>query len=396
MKIHIANALSVILLLSATNLNLRAQQNISGSFLSNGNVRTYLGALPDNPEFPLRLVILFCGPAEGAGQMVERHFNDYLGTNTMVVYPEPLYFMGAFGFEIGSEEDDFLMVEDLIDHIDDNFSIDLNDICIGGVSNGGTFCYDLVCEYNSTESNRPYQFKAFAVVAGVMDSTHVNLDYCNIANEVPLIAIHGTDDQHAFYEGNSYYYNGIDTFWYNNAHTEALIDFWARTINGCDENPSVTPLPDLVIEPQVPSTVELIKYECDNCSNTQLYKVINGLHTWPTSNAVNDNLYGGHNQDIVASQLIADFFECSNTLSTSNELLDSSSISVYPNPVGEMFYIETTHSIEHVEIINTTGQTVFSALNSSTTIELRDFTPGIYFLRIETDAGTTVKKIVKH
>jgi poly(3-hydroxybutyrate) depolymerase len=71
--------------------------------------------------------------------MAERHFNDYLGTNTMVVYPEPFYFMGAFGFEIGSEEDDFLMVEDLINHIDSNYSIDINDICIGGVSNGGVF-----------------------------------------------------------------------------------------------------------------------------------------------------------------------------------------------------------------------------------------------------------------
>jgi hypothetical protein len=25
---------------------------------------------------------------------------------------------------------------------------------------------------------------------------------------------------------------------------------------------------------------------------------------------LNDNLYGGHNQDIIASQLIAEFFEC--------------------------------------------------------------------------------------
>jgi len=376
---------------------LSAQQSISGSFSSNGNTRTYLGAIPDNPEPPLRLVILFCGVAEGAAQMAERHFNDYLGNNTMVVYPEPFYWLSAFGYEIGSAEDDFLMVEDLIGHIDSNYTIDLNDICIGGVSQSGVFTYDLVCEYNRTASTRPYRFKAFAVVAGGMDTSYVNLDHCNIAKEVPLIAIHGTDDQAAFYEGNSYYYNGQDTAWYYNAHTEAVVDFWARTINGCDENPSVTPLPDLVIEPQVPSTVELIEYDCDNCSNTQLYKIINGLHTWPTSDAVNDNLYGGHNQDIIASQLIAEFFECTPTVvSTTAVNLDPGSVSVYPNPFVDELSIEVNGGLRRVEIYSPSGKSVFANREPGPTISLNHLTAGIYFLRIETDAGTVMKKIIKN
>ena len=57
---------------------LLAQQSISGSFSSNGNTRAYLGAIPDNPEPPMRLVMLFCGVGETAATMAERHFNDSL------------------------------------------------------------------------------------------------------------------------------------------------------------------------------------------------------------------------------------------------------------------------------------------------------------------------------
>jgi len=375
---------------------LSAQQSISGSFSSNGNTRSYLGAIPDNPEPPMRLVLLFCGPGEPASEMVKRHFNDYLGNNTMVVYPEPVHWLGSFYYLIDSTRNDPQMVEDLIGHINANYSIDLNDICIGGVSAGGQFTYDMVCEYNSTTSTRPYRFKAFAVVAGGMYASDLNVDSCNIAKEVPLIAFHGTADGGYHYEGNSYYYNGQDTFWFYNAHKEDEVEFWARTINGCDANPSITPLPDLVIEPQQPSTVELIEYNCDNCSNTQLYKINNGMHTWPTSDATLDNMWGGHNQDIIASQLIAEFFECIPTVvSTTDVHLGLNSVSVYPNPVIDELSIQVDGALKRVEIYSPTGKKVLSSITPDYTISLGHLTPGIYFLSVETDADTVIKKFIK-
>lgn len=224
MKILSILTLLISVLLCST---LSAQQSISGSFSSSGNTRAYLGAIPDNPEPSMRLVILFCGVGEPAEQMAQRHFNDYLGNNTTVVYPEPVFWLSSFHYDIDSTRNDPQMVEDLISHIDSNYSIDLNDICIGGVSNGGSFTYNLVCEYNSTTSTRPYRFKAFAVVAGAMLASDLNVDSCNIAEEIPLIAFHGTADPAAFYEGNSYYYNGQDTFWAYDAPTEDVVKFWA-------------------------------------------------------------------------------------------------------------------------------------------------------------------------
>lgn len=371
-----------------------AQQSISGSFSSNGNTRTYIGAIPNNPQTPLRLVILFCGAFEDAAEMEKRHFNDYLGNNTMVVYPEPYYFMGSF--QTDSVANDFLMVEDLITHISSNHTIDINDICIGGFSSGAIFSYDLVCEFNNSASTRPYAFKAFAVVAGAMDTSEINLNHCPIADEVPLIAFHGTADPSVFYGGNSFYYNGQDTLWAQDAPTENVVDFWARTINGCNANPTVTPLPDSIVEPQVPTTVERIEYNCNNCNNTQLYRIVGGLHTWPTSDAAWDNMYGGHNQDIVASKLIADFFECTTTVSTAEIDFNAPTVSIYPNPFIDNISIETSADVQNVEVYSTTGQKVFGTIAPNDLIYLNDLTSGMYFLRVETDKGTTVKKIIKN
>ena len=372
--------------------SLFAQQSISGSFSSNGNTRTYIGAIPDSPQTPLRLVILFCGANEDAGQMELRGFNNYLGNNTIVVYPEPYFFMGSFGAD--TLANDYLMVEDLITHIASNYTIDANEICVGGFSNGAIFTYDLVCEFSNSASTRPYTFKAFAVVAGAMDTTEVNLAYCPIANEVPLIAFHGTDDNFADYEGVTVYTGGIDTITVYSSPTEETVDFWARTINGCNANPTVTPLPDLVVESH-PSTVERIEYDCNNCNNTQLYRIVGGAHTWPTSDAIWDNLAEGHNMDIVASELIADFFECSTPVSTVNVNVDPGSVSVYPNPVVDELSIEVNGDLRRVEIYSPTGKKVLSTVAPDYTISLGHLTSGIYFLSVETDEGAIMKKIIK-
>lgn len=384
---------SLILLICLLVLNSPAfsQQSISGSFTSNGITRSYLGAIPDNPPPNMRLVLLFCGLMETAANMEERHFNDYLGNNTMVVYPEPVSWLSSFDETLGDPQ----MVEDLISHISSNYSIDLNDICIGGVSNGAVFTYELVCEYNSVSSTRPYRFKAFAAVAGSMHAADLNVDSCDIAQKVPLIAFHGTADPTFLYQGNSFYYNGQDTSWLYDAATEDVVEFWAKTINGCDSNPSVRLLADSIIEPQEPSTVELIEYECGNSCNTQLYKINNGWHSWPTSDAPRDNLYGRHNQDIIASKLIAEFFECSATVSISEIELSAPKVSVYPNPFINHISIETSAVAQRVEVYRTTGEKVLSKTATNEPIYLNNLRSGMYLLRIETGEGTIVKRIIK-
>lgn len=378
----------MVFLLFAGSSYLCAQQSISGSFESDGQTRSYLGAIPENPQTPLRLVILFCGATENAAQMELRGFNDFLGNNTMVVYPEP--FNVTFGFGNSAGVDDFQMVEDLIAHLSTNHTLDLNELCVGGFSNGGIFSYNLVCDFNDPNSDRPYSFKSFAIVSGAMETGEANGSDCPVADEVPAIVFHGSQDPVIAYGGG----NVPPPVSIATEATEVVVAFWAVQINGCSENPTVTALPDNVTETPVASSVELIEYACTSSPATRLYRINGGQHAWPGGNA-NFDLTQSRNMDINASALIAEFFASASTLSTSETFLDPDVVSVYPNPVKDILSIETPYTLKKIEIFNITGQEVYAHVQPGLQVSTAELRPGIYLMKIETEAGTDVKKIVK-
>lgn len=367
---------------------LSAQQLISGTFESGGGTRSYMGAVPEVPQENLRLVILFCGVMENASQMALRGFNNYLGDNSMVIYPEPTNTNFGFGNSVGV--DDFLMVEDLITAMTSEYSINLDDICIGGFSNGGIFTYNLICDFNSPESTRPYSFKSFAIVSGAMEAGQANGSDCPIANETPAIIFHGTQDPVIAYAGG----NVPPPVSLAIEATETVVQFWAVEVNGCSESPSITTLANNVTESPVSSSVELMEYNCTSSANTRLYRINGGQHAWPSGNA-NFDLAQSRNLDINASELIAEFFANSTSVSISENKFDSNAVTIYPNPVSDFLSIETKYALEKLEIIDISGHQI-SFEHPNRKISMVDLKPGIYFLRIQTEAGIDIKRILKH
>ena len=77
----------------------------------------------------------------------------------------------------------------------------------------------------------------------------------------------------------------------------------------------------------------------------------------------------------------------------------SSSLNVYPNPVNDKLYIETEVKIENVAIYTITGVMVGQQTTDNgqqtLTIDLSELNSGIYFIKISTDNGEIVKRIVK-
>ncbi len=374
------------------NLNLSAQQTISGSFSSGAETRSYIGAVPNSPQTSLRLVILFCGVGEDASQMELRGFNDFLGDNTMVIYPQPFSTMAGFGNSAGV--DDIQMVEDLIANVATDYTIDLNDICIGGFSNGGIFTYRLVCDFNSPSSTRAYSFKSFAVVSGAMPDGEANTTDCPIAGSLPMIAFHGTDDPLIQYNGGF-----VFPINFTAEATDTTINFWATSINGCSTPPTATTLADSVIEAQAPSTVERLEYGCRESGKTVFYRIDGGLHAWPGGNGTFD-IQQDRNRDINASKLIAEFFEAEESVPTSilndewNMINDL--VSVFPNPVNDVLTISTTVHINQIEILNAMGKTVLAETQPNHSISLEGLTSGIYFLKAESEEGFTVVRIIKN
>lgn len=70
---------------------------------------------------------------------------------------------------------------------------------------------------------------------------------------------------------------------------------------------------------------------------------------------------------------------------------------IYPNPIQEYFYIQSTSLIGKVTIYNTQGQLIFEKICDSNQVEIKtaSFNKGIYFLNIDSETGQQVKKLIK-
>lgn len=378
----------IALFLGCVPSHLTAQTTFNGSFSSSGQSRSYLAAVPSNSQGSLNLVLLFCGLNEDTAQMALRGFHDYLGNNTMVVYPQPNNALAGFGNQNGV--DDFQMVEDLITELAANHNLDLNNIFVGGFSNGAIFTYRLVCDFNSSASNRAYVFKAFAVVSGAMEQGTLNTTDCP-ASTTPHIVFHGTQDPIINYSNAGLIPPPLNLM---TEPVDSSLQFWTSTINNCNASPTVSALPDLVTE--VPnSTVERHQYSaCTGSPNSVFYKINGGLHAWPGGNA-NLDIAQSRNQDINASELIANFFANTNTVSLKE--VGSSALGgyFYPNPAKAHITLEFTEKVECIEIISLNGQVQLRIEEPAEKIDVSQLKPGMYFLRVMTKKGHKLHKMIK-
>ena len=84
--------------------------------------------------------------------------------------------------------------------------------------------------------------------------------------------------------------------------------------------------------------------------------------------------------------------------SVNDNLMDD--FKVYPNPVNDRLYIETSTQIQSIEVYDIYGR-IQNLRNSETqklrnSIDVSDLNNGIYFVKINTEEGNIVKRIVKN
>jgi hypothetical protein len=68
---------------------------------------------------------------------------------------------------------------------------------------------------------------------------------------------------------------------------------------------------------------------------------------------------------------------------------------IFPNPANGVIRIETDYSINSIKVFNTSGQLVLEQNNSSNQIDVSHLSRGLLFVKIETDYGSLVKKVIK-
>ena len=275
--------LSLILMLFF-NLSMFSQQTIYDSIFHDGVYRQYITYIPSiyQPSQPTPLLFNLHGRTGTAySTMWHADFRPIADTaNFIIIHPQGLLDnTGVTHWNLGqSSVDDIGFLNSLYSNIVSNYNINLDQVYSTGMSNGGYMSYYLACNMNN-------KIAAIASVTGAMGSfTQLN---CNPTHPTPIMEIHGTNDV-------------IVPF--NNIVSG--IEYW-RDYNNCNLIADTIFIPDLVLGDS--SNVEHIIYNNgDNGVTTELFKIINGGHTWPGSNFPNSN--GITNYDINAALEIWKFF----------------------------------------------------------------------------------------
>lgn len=69
------------------------------------------------------------------------------------------------------------------------------------------------------------------------------------------------------------------------------------------------------------------------------------------------------------------------------------SLAVYPNPANDLVTIETAATIERVEVVSLSGQSVLETNNS--TINVSELTAGVYMILVKTNEGVSSTRLIK-
>lgn len=84
----------------------------------------------------------------------------------------------------------------------------------------------------------------------------------------------------------------------------------------------------------------------------------------------------------------------SNTLST--DTFDTAeSIIIYPNPVNDYLRLKDDTTISSFEVFDISGKRIDSNTLSDYRIDVRKYTPGVYFLHLQTEKGVSISKFIK-
>lgn len=383
--------LFALLILSATTL-VSAQQSINATLTHDGIERTYTVFIPEayDSTNAIPLVFNFHGYGSNAGQQtfyanlaVEAAANNFL-----LVHPQGTQnAMGAnfWNANWGAEVDDIGFTVAMIDALSDEYNVDSLRVYSTGMSNGGYMSYALACALSD-------RIAAIASVTGTM--TAGQTDICETIRTVPIMQFHGTADPTVPYEG-SQFGEGIDF----------VMEYWAEK-NACGSDPEFIMIPDTDMADG--STAEHYIWSTeDNEALVELYKIIDGEHTWPGASFNN----GVTNQDINASALIWEFFSkhslpeaeepmvngLESNGSQNTDLLGALSFS--PNPAVSFLNIDLG-TIEfanvQISIFDNAGKRVLKTETQSqrSSLDVSTLAKGLYFVHCSSEREVEVRKLL--
>ena len=232
--------------------------------------REYIYYAPENMESGAPLVFVLHGYFGTAAGMYDisgfRELADQEGFG--VVWPQGLPDGSGnnhwnANFDWGSETDLEFLVQ-LAQHLQTEHGHSPECTYSCGYSNGGYMSYSLACRAADT-------FRGIGSVGGTM--TNNDWDDCQPTEQVPVVHLHGTQDETILYEGTTNWQFG----WGQQPGVETIVGWWAEQ-NECASTEEWE-MPDL--DPSDGSDVDVIwHYGGINGYQAKLYRVNGGGHDW--------------------------------------------------------------------------------------------------------------------
>lgn len=358
-----------------------AQVETTNTLEFGGESREFLSYVPAMYDGSEAVPIVFC--LHGLGDNMNNFSNIGMNlvadtANFIVITPQALVDdltqsaawnsgAGAFGIFPNTDVDDVGFISAMIDTLAADYNIDLSRVYSCGFSMGGFMSQRLACELND-------RIAAIASVAGTIG----NDVSCNPGNNVPVCHFHGTVDSTVAYEGNTFGSDAEDT-----------VEFWVDN-NGCDTDSVHTNLPDLFVDGY---TVEHTIYlNCNDEADVEHFKVNGANHVWL-----------GQMNDISYTPEIWKFFLNHENIVGVNEIENTVSVSIYPNPTNSFTYLEFNaekRDILTVQIIDAKGSTLMGTKETifigANLIELNlsHLSSGIYTINAVSNNGVLFSELL--
>jgi polyhydroxybutyrate depolymerase len=219
---------------------------------------------------------------------------DALADERGFVVAYPRYIFGQWAVGCGEDCDlegdrDQNFIRALIDALRDRLGTDRGRVYLTGFSNGGLATYHLACELSD-------RIAAAAPVGALM--IEPQWQSCSLNPPVPFLMIHGTQDGQFPWDGAA----GVSTTRMSAAATVERL----AALDGCGAAPTVA------FEPDTADDGTRVRREhytgCSGAAEVIFYVVEGGGHTWPGSPLQFSPELGAHSRDIVAQEIIVDFF----------------------------------------------------------------------------------------
>lgn len=276
--------------------------------LPGGPPRTFVFYVPSSydPAQPAPLVIALHGRyGTGAGMAQLTELNTVAEEEGFVVaYPDGLGQNGDTGWSYmhglagvpGQAADDTLFLEQLIQDLSADLSIDQARVYVTGWSNGGFMVERLACE-------APDRYAAFALVSATGYAGLPTL--CAEQRPVSILMMHGTDDNNVPWDGLAQTVDGQQI--YLLAPVVNTLAYWGNH-SGCSADFEGEELPQSGASPGTSVRILRLK-DCAEEAEVVLYAIIGGGHNWPGVPVTGPlAIFGSVNLDIHASRVIWDFF----------------------------------------------------------------------------------------